>query len=90
MGPSGALRAVRALRPDGVIPIHPGIQPRLPLLRASKGVEAFAAALSRSGLNARLVQLREGESYRVPSFLEREDSAGSQFPLRAEAIPEAP
>ena len=70
MGTSGALRAVRALRPDVVIPIHLGIQPRLPLLRASKGVEAFAAALSRSGLNASFIQLREGESYSVPSFPE--------------------
>jgi L-ascorbate metabolism protein UlaG (beta-lactamase superfamily) len=47
MRPSGALRVVRALRPDVVIPIHLGIQPRSPLLRTSKGQERATATSER-------------------------------------------
>jgi L-ascorbate metabolism protein UlaG (beta-lactamase superfamily) len=62
MGESGAFRAVRALRPAAVIPIHLGIQPRSPLMRTSQTPERFREVVRAAGLPVEVVLLREGQS----------------------------
>jgi L-ascorbate metabolism protein UlaG (beta-lactamase superfamily) len=61
-----AVRAVQALQPAVVIPIHLGIVPRSPLLRTDQTPERFAQRLRESGSTASVVILREGESHLVP------------------------
>ena len=63
MGEQGALKALHALHPAVVIPIHLGIQPRLPLMRTGQTPEHFAARMKEDGSASKLVILREGESY---------------------------
>jgi L-ascorbate metabolism protein UlaG (beta-lactamase superfamily) len=63
MGERGAVRAVRALSPKVVIPIHLGIAPRSPLLRTSEGPEGFRKRLQDAGIKAEVRVLREGESW---------------------------
>ncbi len=63
MGERGAVRAARDLRPEVVIPIHLALQPRAPWLRTSHTPEGFSRRLSEAGLTARVVLLREGESF---------------------------
>jgi L-ascorbate metabolism protein UlaG (beta-lactamase superfamily) len=63
MGERGAVRAVRALSPKAVIPIHLGIAPRSPLLRASESPEGFRRRIQAAGLKAAVKVLREGESW---------------------------
>jgi L-ascorbate metabolism protein UlaG (beta-lactamase superfamily) len=60
-----AVRAVQALRPSVVIPIHLGIVPRSPLLRTSQTPERFAQLVGESGATTHVSILREGESYCV-------------------------
>jgi L-ascorbate metabolism protein UlaG (beta-lactamase superfamily) len=62
MGESAALRAVRALRPATVIPIHCGLAPRSPLLRTRQTPERFGELVRAAGLPVEIVVLREGES----------------------------
>ena len=60
-----ALRAVEALKPVMVLPIHLGIVPRSPLLRTDQTPEHFAQRVRESGAATRVVILREGESHTV-------------------------
>lgn len=62
MGEKTALRAVRALRPTTVVPIHLGIAPRLPLLRTRQTPERFRDLVRAAGLPVEVAILREGES----------------------------
>jgi L-ascorbate metabolism protein UlaG (beta-lactamase superfamily) len=63
MGEKGAVRAVQALKPAIVIPIHLGVRPRLPLLRTHHTPEGFIRRLREAGLTTPVVILREGESW---------------------------
>jgi L-ascorbate metabolism protein UlaG (beta-lactamase superfamily) len=63
MGEKSAVRAVRDLRPSVVIPIHLGVRPRSPLLRTSHTPEGFARRVNEAGLKAKIVILKEGESW---------------------------
>ena len=63
MGEKSAARAVEALRPRTVIPIHLGILPRSPLLRTGQTPEGFSKRVRDAGLNTEVVILREGESW---------------------------
>lgn len=60
MGEDQAVRAVRDLQPQVVIPIHLGLAPRSPLLRTSQTVERFADKLLAVAPGVRVVHLREG------------------------------
>jgi len=62
MGESGAARAVKALSPKIVIPIHLGIVPRSPLLRTKDSPEGFSRRMQRVGVGTRMTVLREGAS----------------------------
>jgi L-ascorbate metabolism protein UlaG (beta-lactamase superfamily) len=66
MGESQAVRAVRLLSPQTIIPIHLGIQPRSPLMRASQSPERFQRLLRSAGSNSEVVILKEGESWTRP------------------------
>jgi L-ascorbate metabolism protein UlaG (beta-lactamase superfamily) len=63
MGERGAVRAVRALSPKAVIPIHLGLIPRSPLLRTGESPEGFRKRIQDAGLKAEVTVLREGESW---------------------------
>lgn len=63
MGENGAVRAVRAIGPSTVIPIHLGVQPRSPLLRTRHTPQGFAEKVRRAGLETRVVSLSEGQSW---------------------------
>jgi L-ascorbate metabolism protein UlaG (beta-lactamase superfamily) len=63
MGEKGAARAVEALQPRTVIPIHLGIAPRSPLLRTGQTAEGFSRRVREAGLQTEVVMLREGESW---------------------------
>ncbi len=63
MGETGAVRAVRDLRPAMVIPVHLGVTPRSPLLRTSHTAGGFARRVSEAGLGTQVVLLEEGESW---------------------------
>jgi L-ascorbate metabolism protein UlaG (beta-lactamase superfamily) len=63
MGEKGAVKAVQALKPSVVIPIHLGIKPRSPLLRTGQTPEGFSHQLEEKGIKTRIAILREGESY---------------------------
>jgi L-ascorbate metabolism protein UlaG (beta-lactamase superfamily) len=63
MGEKSAVRAVEALRPRTVIPIHLGILPRSPLLRTGQTPEGFRRRVLAAGLKTEVVILREGESW---------------------------
>lgn len=63
MGEHSAVRAVQALSPRVVIPIHLGLRPRMPLLRTGHTPEGFERRLREAGLETQVVILREGESW---------------------------
>jgi L-ascorbate metabolism protein UlaG (beta-lactamase superfamily) len=63
MGEKSAVRAVEALSPKTVIPIHLGIIPRSPLLRTNESAEGFRKRLHDAGLTTEVRILREGESW---------------------------
>jgi L-ascorbate metabolism protein UlaG (beta-lactamase superfamily) len=65
MGERSAVKAVRALKPAVVIPIHLGIRPRSLLLETRQTPEHFATRLKVDGSVAKVVILREGESFGV-------------------------
>jgi L-ascorbate metabolism protein UlaG (beta-lactamase superfamily) len=67
MGESGAAATVRDLRPNTVIPIHDGIQPRSLLLRTRQTPATFARRIAAEGLDTRVVHLREGEQWEQKS-----------------------
>jgi len=68
MGEKSAVKAVEALHPKTVIPIHLGIQPRSPLLRTKQTPEAFRKRLRDAGSDAEVVILHEGESWTSPAL----------------------
>ena len=63
MGEKAAVRATIDLAPRVVIPIHLGIQPRSPLLRTRHTPEGFARYVKGAKLAAKVVLLKEGESW---------------------------
>jgi L-ascorbate metabolism protein UlaG (beta-lactamase superfamily) len=63
MGEKSAVRAVQALSPRTVIPIHLGILPRSPLLRTNQSPEGFRKRIQAAGLRTEVRILREGESW---------------------------
>ncbi len=67
MGERGAVAAVRDIRPATVIPIHLGLQPRSFLLRTSENAAGFERRLRTAGLDAQVVQLREGGTWESPA-----------------------
>ena len=67
MGEESAVRAVRALSPRVVIPIHAGIAPRSPLLRTNQSTAGFKNRVHAASLQADVCLLREGESLQEDS-----------------------
>ena len=65
MGEKGAVRAVQALKPSTVLPIHLGVQPRLSWFRTHHTPEGFMKRLRETGLTTPVVILREGESWTI-------------------------
>jgi L-ascorbate metabolism protein UlaG (beta-lactamase superfamily) len=65
MDEKGAEKAVIALKPTVVIPIHLGITPRPLLMRTNQTSEHFAQRMEKDGLLSKLVILHNGESYSV-------------------------
>lgn len=63
MGEAQAMRATRDLQPKVVIPIHLGVQPRLPLLRTGQTPEGFARRVHEAGLPTQVIILHEGQSW---------------------------
>ncbi len=63
MGEKSAARAVEALHPRTVIPIHLGIVPRSPLLRTKDSPEGFSKRVRDAGLKTEVVILQEGENW---------------------------
>jgi len=63
MGETNAVRAVSALLPRVVIPIHLGIVPRSPLLRRKESPEGFGKRIEEAGLQTKVMILREGQSW---------------------------
>ena len=57
-----ALRAVKALSPRLVIPIHLGVALRLPILRLNHTAERFRLRVQKAGLECSVVILQEGQS----------------------------
>ena len=63
MGEKSAVRAVEALQPRTVIPIHLGIAPRSPLLRTGQTPEGFRKRVRDAGLKTEVVILHEDENW---------------------------
>jgi L-ascorbate metabolism protein UlaG (beta-lactamase superfamily) len=63
MGNAGAIEAARLIRPRTIIPIHLGLEPRLPALRRAETAESFRRLARRERLAADIVSLEPGESY---------------------------
>jgi L-ascorbate metabolism protein UlaG (beta-lactamase superfamily) len=63
MDEKGAVRAVQALNPDAVLPIHSAVTPRSPLLRTNHTPQGFERRLRQAGVETEVVVLREGESW---------------------------
>ena len=63
MGEKSAVRAVQALNPAAVVPIHLAVTPRSPLLRTGDTPQGFERRLRQAGLETPVVLLREGESW---------------------------
>lgn len=63
MGEKAAVKAVQALKPKVVIPIHLGLNPRLPFLRTGQTPEHFSQRLEENGSKVHVAILREGESW---------------------------
>jgi L-ascorbate metabolism protein UlaG (beta-lactamase superfamily) len=77
MGEESAVRAVEALCPRVVIPIHFGIAPRSPLLRTKQSRESFRNRVEDAGLKTEVRILGEGESWREePDSAAREQASG--------------
>ncbi|MGD2070057.1 MAG: MBL fold metallo-hydrolase [Gemmatimonadota bacterium] len=63
MGQRGFLRAVRALTPRFVMPVHRGITPRLPLLRSSPRLDQLTARVAAGSTETSMVVLQAGECW---------------------------
>jgi N-acyl-phosphatidylethanolamine-hydrolysing phospholipase D len=81
MGEKGALRAVRDLGSAVVIPIHLGLEPRLPWLRTGHSAEGFARRVREAGLPTQVVHLRAGATWQA------EPAALTQGSLEVERVP---
>jgi L-ascorbate metabolism protein UlaG (beta-lactamase superfamily) len=58
-----AVRAVQAIHPKVVIPIHLGIQPRAPFLRSNQSLEGFQRRLKNIHSSTEVKILSEGEQF---------------------------
>jgi L-ascorbate metabolism protein UlaG (beta-lactamase superfamily) len=87
MGEDQAVRAVRDLQPQVVVPIHLGIEPRSPLLRSCQTVERFAEKLHRTAPSVRIVHLREGETWESEQEAETPKDVAGDPPNRTHARP---
>lgn len=65
MGEKSAVKAAEALNPKIIIPIHLGIEPRLPLMRTRDSVDGFTARLRIAGITSKVVPLMEGEEFSI-------------------------
>lgn len=65
MSERSAVKAVTALNPKTIIPIHLGIEPRLPFLRTSDSVEGFSSRLRNAGITSEVITLLEGEEFSI-------------------------
>jgi L-ascorbate metabolism protein UlaG (beta-lactamase superfamily) len=63
VGERSAVRAVQALQPAAVIPIHLGLQPRSPLMRSTQTAEGFVRRLREAGLQTEVAVLPKGETW---------------------------
>ena len=63
MGNQGAVEAAQMIRPRTIIPIHLGIEPRMPLLRRPESAESFRRLAREERLPAAIVSLEPGESF---------------------------
>ena len=63
MGNRGAVQAAQMLRPRTIIPIHLGIEPRVPLLRRDEDAASFQRLAREERVPASIVPLAPGESY---------------------------
>jgi L-ascorbate metabolism protein UlaG (beta-lactamase superfamily) len=72
MGEAGAVRAVRDLGAETVIPIHLGVQPRSPLLRTRQTPQSFEKRLRQAAVAAEVVLLGEGQSWDAAPVTETE------------------
>jgi L-ascorbate metabolism protein UlaG (beta-lactamase superfamily) len=63
MNETGALKAARTLHPSVILPIHLGLNPRLPLMRTGDSAEHFARLVEAEKLPIRVVQLQNGETF---------------------------
>lgn len=76
MGTAGALRAAQALTPKIIIPIHLGLQARLPFLRSAQTVQEFSRQLEDVQPATRVISLRNGEQW--TDSVEESPSAAAQ------------
>ena len=51
------------IRPRTIIPIHLGLEPRVPMLRRAESAESFRSLARAERLAANIVSLEPGESY---------------------------
>lgn len=65
MGEKQAARAVQDLNPGVVIPMHMGVEQRMPWLRSGQTAEGFMQLLETRGCKTRVALLHEGESYEI-------------------------
>ena len=63
MGNAGAIEAAQLIRPRTIIPIHLGLEPRVPALRRAEDAESFRRLACGERLAANIVSLEPGESY---------------------------
>jgi L-ascorbate metabolism protein UlaG (beta-lactamase superfamily) len=63
MNPKSALRAVRALSPRIVIPIHQSVTLRPPFLRTNNTTDKFQQKVREAELECSVVVLQEGQSW---------------------------
>ena len=63
MGNAGAIEAARLIRPQTIIPIHLGLEPRAAMLRRAENAESFRSLARGERLGANIVSLGPGESY---------------------------
>jgi len=65
MGPRGAVKAVAAINPRMVVPIHLGVMPRSPLMRTSHSPDQFEHSLREAGYQTEVVILADSETRKV-------------------------
>jgi L-ascorbate metabolism protein UlaG (beta-lactamase superfamily) len=61
MSESGAIRAVQAIRPATVVPVHLDVQPRQPWMRTGQTPEGFARRVQEAGLATQVIIPLAGE-----------------------------